>query len=197
VDESWLKDLGESVSKINFIPRMKKMIADNYPGTKTAITEYNWGGLKHLNGALAQADILGIFGREGLDLAALWGPENSTEPWAYAFRMYRNYDGKGSQFGDMSVSAVSDDQEKLAIYASTRSSDHSLLLMVINKDQTQNFSSQVSIEGFAHASTAKVFRYSSENLNKIVSHPDQSLTTGGFNATFPAYSITLFVIPPK
>jgi alpha-L-arabinofuranosidase len=153
--------------------------------------------MKTLNGALTQADVLGIFGRQGVDLAALWGPGNLTEPWAYAFRMFRNYDGKGSAFGDSSVSAVSDDQEKLAIYASNRSSDKALLLMVINKDPTQNFTSKVSIEGLTHAGNAKVFRYSAEDLHKIVSHPDQAFTKEGFSASFPAYSITLVVIPSK
>src|SRR5690606_5167934 len=55
VDESWI---GEPV---RLIPRMRDWIAAEYPGTKTAITEYNWGGLEHVNGALAQADVLGIF----------------------------------------------------------------------------------------------------------------------------------------
>ena len=95
VDESWIKDLGNPRNKVNFIPRMKKYVANNYPGTKTAITEYSWGGMKLLNGALAQADVLGIFGREGLDLASLWGPEKSNQAWAYAFRIYRYYDGMG------------------------------------------------------------------------------------------------------
>ena len=40
-----------------------------YPGTPIGITEYNWGAEDHINGATAQADILGIFGREGLDMA--------------------------------------------------------------------------------------------------------------------------------
>jgi len=53
---------------------------------------------------LAQADVLGIFGREGLDLATLWGPPVTTDPGAFAFRMYRNYDGAGAHFGDYSVS---------------------------------------------------------------------------------------------
>ncbi len=38
-----------------------------------AITKYNFRGMTSHNGVLAQADVLGIFGREGLDLAALWG----------------------------------------------------------------------------------------------------------------------------
>ena len=90
---------------VRLIPRMREWVAANYPGTKLAITEYNWGGLEHINGALAQADVLGIFGREGLDLATLWGPPASNQPGAFAFRMYRNYDGAGHGFGDISVAA--------------------------------------------------------------------------------------------
>ena len=77
--------------------------AATIPGTKLAISEYNWGALDHINGALAQADVLGIFGREGLDLATLWDPPTAAQPGAFAFRMYRNYDGAGSGFGDVGV----------------------------------------------------------------------------------------------
>ncbi len=57
-DESWINQ------PIQYIPRMRQLVDENYPGTKLAITEYNWGALNHINGALAQADVLGIFGRE-------------------------------------------------------------------------------------------------------------------------------------
>ena len=60
------------------IPMMKKWVANDYPGTKLAIDEYNWGGQEAINGALAQADILGIFGREGLDLGAFWPTPDPT-----------------------------------------------------------------------------------------------------------------------
>jgi len=197
IDESWIKDLGSAVYKIQFIPRMHKMVADNYPGTKIAITEYNFGGMNTLNGALTLADVLGIFGREKVDLAALWGWGKLTEPWAYAFRMYRNYDGKGSAFGETSVSAVSDDESKLAIYASKRASDKALVFIVINKDLSETIESKVTIEGFSHSNNAKVFRYSAADLTKIVSLPDQVLATDGFSAKFPAHSMTLFEIHSK
>ena len=67
MNESWIAD------KVQLIPRMKTWVATNYPGTKTGITEYNWGAEGHMNGALAQADIFGIFGREGLDLGDALG----------------------------------------------------------------------------------------------------------------------------
>ena len=72
-DESWIAQTAEGPS-VRLIPRMHDWVNNNYPGTKIALGEYNWGALDHINGALAQADILGIFGREGLDLAALWSP---------------------------------------------------------------------------------------------------------------------------
>src|SRR5262249_38599701 len=112
-DESWIggDDQPADWRYIRFFPRMHERGQTYYPGTKLAITEYNWGGLEAINGALAQADILGIFGREGLDFATLWNYPDSglgydhfeTLPGAYAFRMYRNYDGSGSKFGDVSV----------------------------------------------------------------------------------------------
>ena len=40
---------------------------------KIAITEYNYGGNNHISGAIAQADVLGIFGREGVFAANFWG----------------------------------------------------------------------------------------------------------------------------
>ncbi len=98
VDESWISDANGG-KPLAWIRTMRAWVEKRYPGTKTAISEYNWGALDSMNGALAQADVLGIFGRERLGLATLWGPTKAGDPWAYAFRMYRNYDGHGGAFG--------------------------------------------------------------------------------------------------
>ena len=193
-DESWIADVAEG-PYVRLIPRMKAWVAANYPGTKLAITEYNWGALEAINGALAQADVLGIFGREGLDLATLWGPPDADEPGAFAFRMYRNYDGAGSAFGETSVHAASGDQEQLAIYAARRISDGALTLIVINKT-TAALTSDLFLSNFAPAAWAQVYRYSALNLAAIVQAADQAVTAAGFTASFPANSITLIVIPP-
>jgi hypothetical protein len=193
-DESWISDGTDGVP-VMLIPRMKEWVNLNYPGTKTAITEYNWGALNHINGALAQADILGIFGREGLDLAALWAPPSRNQPGAYAFRMYLNYDGVGSDFGDTSVSASSTDQGKLAIYAATRSDDGALTLMVINKTGEVQ-TSAISLNGLNAQPAAKGWQYSPANLNAIVRTSDALVTGGQITRDFPANSITLLVVYP-
>ncbi|MBQ0986229.1 cellulose binding domain-containing protein [Streptomyces sp. F63] len=188
VDESWIN------RPVQMIPRMRKLVDDHYPGTKLAMTEYSWGAYGHINGALAQADVLGIFGREDMDLASLWTAPESNEPVAHAFRVYRNYDGKGGAFGETSLPAVSEDQGKLAVYAARRASDDALTVVVINKSGT-DLTSSVEING-AGSGTAEVHRYSAGHLDGILRENDQTVTAGAFTAGFPADSITHLVLPP-
>lgn len=188
VDESWI---GQT---IYMIPRMHTWVNNNYPNTKIALGEYSWGAMGYMNGALAQADVLGIFGREGLDLAALWDPPTASQPGAYAFRIYRNYDGNHSQFGDTAVNAASADQSQLAVYAAQRSSDSALTLVIINKTAGA-LNANLTLAGFTPSGNGQVYRYSSANLNAIQHLADQAVSVGGFSANFPANSITLIIIP--
>ncbi len=199
----------------NLIPMLQSWVNRDYPGTQTAIDEYNFGGLESISGAVVEADILGIFGRQGVGLAAMWPLGTPTSvidstaqnPANYAFAMYRNYDGNDSLFGDTylyatSTAAGSDAEGQLAIYAALRNSDSAITIIVINKTYGP-LTSTLSLENFSSASgTAQVYQYSNANLNAIVpqpaapiSPPSGSLPSTINNYTFPAQSITLFVIP--
>jgi len=186
------------------IPMMQTWIKNDYPGTKTAITEYNWGGQESINGALAQADILGIFGSYALDVGTLWGAPNPTTqvPGLKAFQIYRNYDGNNSTFGNQALASTSANQGQLAVYGALRTSDNSYTIVVLNK----TFGDLISSVSIAHHTasaneTAKVYLYSNANLSNIVGQapiavsPPASGTTSTITTTFPAQSITLLVVP--
>jgi len=192
----WIKDVDNNGAPVapQYIRRVRAIIDQNYPGTKLAITEYDWSRQDTLNGGLAQADLLGIFGREGLDAATLWPQLQPTWPGAFAFKIYRNYDGVGGTFGETGVQATSADQGKLAIYAAMRS-DLNLTLMVINKTGG-DLSSQVSLANFSPGPAAQVWLYSAANLGAIVAQPDVQVSGAGFSAVYPANSLTMLVIPP-
>jgi len=204
-DESWISDLAQGGVAVRLIPRMRAWVAANFPGTKLGITEYNFGGLESLNGALAQADVLGILGREDVTLATLWGAGSASQPWAFAFRMYRNYDGHGSAFGTTSVRARSFDpaqrsrpnggQDELAVYAAQRS-DKTLTVMVINKTGS-TLRSPLSLVGDTYRSAAQVWRYSGSDLRHIVRKADASVRSGSVTLSYPARSITLLVLKPR
>ncbi len=202
-DSNYTTSCSTPVQAPQLITLMHQWVANDYPGTKTAITEYNWGGQENINGAVAQADVLGIFGREGLDLATLWGPPDPTTqvPGLTAFLMYRNYDGAGSKFGDVSLASTSTNQGQLSVYGALRSSDGMVTVMVINKGYA-DLTSQISLANLTPNGKAEVFQYSNANLGSIVALPNQSVTAPGtgsttstISATFPAESITLFVVP--
>ena len=193
----WIVDTANNGAPIApyYIPRVEAIIAQNYPGTKLAITEYNWYAFDTLNGGLAQADLLGIFGAQGLDLATLWGQPSPTDPVALAFMMYRNYDGIGGAFGETSVQAVSADQSQLAVYAAVRS-DLTLTAIVINKT-SGDLASSLSLANFQPGTSAQAWQYGGANLSAIVPQPSIALSGNRLNATFPANSITMLLIPPS
>ena len=173
---------------------MHQWVDQNYPGTKLAITEYWWNALGSITGAIAQADILGIFGRESLDYGMLWGPPALTDPGAFAFKIFLNYDDQGSQFGGTSVSGASSDPDTLSIFAAQRA-DSALTVLVLNKT-TGDISDSISVANFEPAGKAQVWQYSPSNLSAIVRQTaDINVSGNNLTATFPAYSMTLLVVP--
>jgi uncharacterized protein (TIGR03437 family) len=175
------------------VPRLRQWVAQNYPGTMTGITEYNWGAQDTITGAIAQADILGIFGREALDLATVWpNTLKPTDPAAFSFAMFLNYDGSGNQFGNTSIAATSDNPDVLSIFAAQRT-DSALTVLVLNKT-TNAIADTISLANFNPAETAQVWQYSSANSQAIARQNDLSFNGTTISATFPAYSMTLLVI---
>jgi hypothetical protein len=187
------------------IPMAQSWVAKDYPGTKVAFTEYNWGGQESINGALAQADILGIFGSYGLDMATLWGPPDPTTqvPGLMAYEIYRNYDGKNSMFGDMALASTSGNQGTLSVYGALRTADSMVTVVVINKTYG-DLTAALSLANLTPNGTAKAFLYSNANLAGIVAQPDVTVTppavggtTSTISTTFPAQSITILVVPKQ
>lgn len=127
VDETWIADI------IMLIPRMRAWVDSLYPGTKIGITEYNWGALGYPDGGIAQADILGIFGREGLDIGTLWTDVQPGSPGYNAFKLYTDYDDAGSGFGNVSLACSVANPDSVAAFASIDTDTWQLKVIVLNK----------------------------------------------------------------
>src|SRR5262245_27854690 len=187
VDETWIND------RVKLIPRMKGWVNSYYPSTPTGITEYNWGAEGHINGATTQADIWGILGREGLDLAARWTTPAASTPTYKAMKMYRNYDGTKSTFGDLSVQATVPNPDNLSAFAAERTSDGAVTVMVINKVLSGNTPATIALSSFNAQGTAQVWQLTSANVINHLS--DLNFIGSSFTITVPPQSVTLFVIP--
>ena len=186
VDQSWIDD------EVDLIPRLRGWVDAYYPGTRIALTEYNWGAEGHINGATTQADILGIFGREGLDMAARWTTPDASTPTYKAIKMDRNYDGQKSTFGETSVYAGGPNPDATAVFAAERASDGALTLMIVSKTLSGTTPATVTLTGFAAAGSAQVWQLTASNA--IGRLADVAVTGGRIALSLPAQSITLLVV---
>ncbi len=86
-----------SVPILNLIPYMRTNVIKNYaPFLKLAITDWNWGNDDIISSAVASAEVLAIFGREGVDMAMRNPAPIVGGMVENAFKMYLNYDMNGT-----------------------------------------------------------------------------------------------------
>ena len=154
-DESWIGD------RVRLIPRLRELIEKEYPGTKLAIGEWNWGAEQDISGALAIADVLGIFGREGVDLAAYWTVPPRGSLAAAAFTLYTNVDGRGTGIGSAALPVeliVSPDD--LTVYAARDEARKEVTVVAVNKRPTNRDTVAFALEGVTPSRPARVYQLS-------------------------------------
>ncbi len=192
-EDSWIS-IDAGVGAIRLLPRLQEKIAAHYPGTRLAFTEYNYGGGDHISGAIAQADVLGIFGREGVFAAALWDLRAATRFIDAAFAAYCNYDGAGGRFGDTSIAAATSNHETTSIYASVDAGrDDRMVLVAVNKS-TGPTTAEVLI---THSAEPGARRDLADHATTATPAPGPGLAATARNAfrlEMPASSVTTVVL---
>jgi hypothetical protein len=182
-DETWIAD------KVRLVPRLKEWVDRYDPLTPIGLTEYNWGAESHMNGATAQADVLGILGREGMDMATLWVTPATGSPMYNAVKMYRNYDGSMSTFGDISIRATAPSPDNVAAFAAVRSVDQALTVMLINKQLTSTATVALNVANYTRTGSAARWQLTSSGISHAAD------VAGGANITLPAQSVTILAFP--
>jgi hypothetical protein len=150
--------------------------------------------------ALVVTDALGVFGYYNLQLAALFDYVCPNDAEGFAYKLYRNYDGAGSQFGSTSITSTSSDPSKLSVYGSLQNSNGQTIMtvIVVNKEAT-SYTTTLALQGYTATSPASAYTYSNANPTAIQAAPNSVSVTGGNSVsyTFPAYSATEFVFTPS
>lgn len=142
------------------IPRLLAKIANAYPSGAPglSISEYNNGCEGAIAGGVAQADVLGIFGREGVFAAAAWPLRRTVDNYLVAaFDLYRNYDGHGAVVGDTAVLATTSDPVATSIYALSHSDDPLALDLVAINKTASSVVANMTIAGVSAFSQAAAF----------------------------------------
>ncbi|MGE5702737.1 MAG: glycoside hydrolase family 44 protein, partial [Clostridia bacterium] len=152
------------------LPRIKESIDKYYPGTKLSVTEYNLGGENNVYGGIGYTDLLGIFGKQGVYLATFWKMDSTVDHKnnptyvSAALKLFTNYDGNNSKYGDLKVQADTSDIENSSIYGSVfKDSDNNLHLIVLNKNNDYEMIGNFQLNGGTTYKTAKVYAFDSNS----------------------------------
>lgn len=151
VDESWIKE------SVELIPRLKRWINENNPGLGIAIGEYNFGAEGHISGGLAQAEALGRFGQGGVHAAFYWGIPPQGSPVYWAMRAFRNFDGSGGRFLDLSLPTRAPDG--MSIFASRDAGGTRLVAVILNFSPTTPVRPKLTARECGKILSKRVFQY--------------------------------------
>ena len=195
VETSWITSSNGNQA-IRLVPAVQSQIAAHYPGTKLAFTEYYFGGGAHISGAVAQADVLGIFGREGVFAAALWPMTSDLRFIDAAFRMFRNFDGAGANFGETSVSASTSDVASVTVYASLDSSHAGRVVLVVVNKATVAKTAALNVNHPLPLTRAEVYQLTSASPAPVRGTDVVTTQASSFRLSFPAMSVTTLLLWP-
>ncbi len=162
-----------------------------YPGTKLAITEYNFGG-DNESATIAMTEALGCFAEKGVYFASIWGGNG------YQFagiNLYTNYDKKGGAFGDLLVPAKTDDVSLCSAYAAVSSADKNVVtISMTNKSETQPLEATIHMNGGdSDWQTAEIWAVSGSSKIRLLENA-ASVSGSDVTVTLPAYSAAMVVI---
>ena len=186
-DESWIDDT------IRLIPRLQQLIGEYYPGLGLSIGEYNFGGERHITGALALAEALGRFGQLGVHAAFYWTVPPPGSPVAAAFQAFRNYDGHGAAFLRRSLQTTSD--RHVSLFASTSPAQDAIVAIVINAHPHETVAANMFLTGCGRVARGRSFALTQDDPRLRLQQDHLTVDALGTLAhTLPPYSITVFEI---
>jgi hypothetical protein len=178
---------------IHLITRVNDKIAAHYPGTGLAITEWNYGGGQDISGAVAVADVLGIFGSYGVAIGSYWKLGNNETFANAAFRAYRNFDGAGAAFGDTSIHASSSDVPTATVYASVDSATPDRVVTVLINKATSDKTAAITIAHPSSFANLSVYTLTSSGANLVSGSAVPAVAPNAFLYTMPALSVSVLV----
>ncbi len=200
VEDSWITNDSIGGEAIQLLPRIQGQIDEHYPGTKLAIAEWDYGANNHVSGAIAAADVLGIFGREGVGQSSHWFAGDDQYFTYGAYQVYRNYDGQGGKFGSVGVEATTSDPVASSVYAALDPDDPSMMKVVlINKrDAAQIVDLDIAHDQELKSAQVYVLDASAADTVNLTARPQarasvRAVTSNQFKYEMPPMSVSLLV----
>ena len=194
-EPSWMGTETDHVLKL--IPLMKGWIAERDPGLQLALGEYNFGGDRDVSGGVAQAELLGVFAREGLQYAFYWFFPAVNSPQYFAYKMYRNPDGQNTAFGDVYLPGAVSAPDDVSVHAARASDAGRLTFVMVNKRAAKPARVTLKLSRPVPAQEVTVYEYSAADAGSIGRLPSRTMSGDSLTVDLPAMSVLRFDLKPQ
>jgi mannan endo-1,4-beta-mannosidase len=190
-EKSWINQT--TGGPINLLPRVQASIDKWFPGTRIAITEYNYGEANHVTGGLAEADFLGVLTAKGVYASNFWQLNEKPTYVASAFRLFRNYDGQKGTYGEAAAQAAASNREAASVFASFNPGGDEIHVIAINKSPTEVVNGTFTVAAPVAFSGIKAYGFDASSAT-LSARTGATLAGSGFSCSLPPWSATHFVI---
>lgn len=186
-DESWIDE------PVRLIPRLREWIDQYYPGVKIQIGEWNFGAEGDMSSGIATAEAFGRFADEGVFGAYYWPFPKIDSPAYFAFRAFRNFDGKGARFLDALVPTKT--ASPLSVWTSKDETGKHMVAIVLNMSTDHAASSTIAFDGCGtiEKNETYVFTTGSKDFTKSKLDAKDNVLSG----VIPPYSISVLDVRLK
>ena len=165
--DTWMGKEEWAKGNVAYIPLMKRWMKEVGWNVPLAIGEYDYSGPEggeEISAAVAQAESFAAFARTGLSYAMYWADPRKHSPVYFAFKMFRNPDGKRTAVGDHFVVGEVSDYDSVSVYAFKDEKRKVASFIVLNKRAKKG--AKLSLELSAPVPAQKATRYEFSGINE-------------------------------
>ncbi len=196
IEPSWITKSKINGESHNVIGRVQKSIDTYYPELGIMFGELDYGHNTDISHALAITDMLGVMGNRGVEIVNRWDLENSSDNThtRAAYKLFRNYDGDASTFGDISLKVDFDTRETSSLWASIDSTTDALHIIAINKHLNSDEEFSVNLDNSYDNSNISIYGFDSSSPQITERSPNIANSGDELRFTVPNISAYHIVI---
>lgn len=168
--ETWMGKEEWSKGNVAYVPLMRRWMKEAGWEVPIAIGEYDYSGPEggqEISAAVAQAESFAAFARAKVTYAMYWADPRKHGPVYFAFKMYRNPDGKRTAVGDRFIVAEVSDDDSVSVYAFKDTKRKVASFTILNKRAKKGARVALDLGAPLKAQKAKRYEYSNANMKAI------------------------------
>ncbi|HEY2406022.1 MAG TPA: glycoside hydrolase family 44 protein [Polyangiaceae bacterium] len=190
--DTWMGKEAWSNGNVAYVPLMKRWMKEVGWSAPLAIGEYDYSGPEggeEISAAVAQAESFAAFARTEVAYAMYWADPRKHSPVYFAFKMYRNPDGKQTAVGDHFIVADVSSYDDVSVYAFKDKKRNVASIILLNKRAKKGEKLAIDLGAPVPAQQAERYEYSAVNPKAIGALPALAVSGQTLNIELSPMSI--------